>query len=226
MAIMVTCSCGKTLQAKDEWAGKSVKCPGCQTVLKVPGLKAGSPPAPAAAPKAPPRRPRDEEEIEEEQPVGRRRRDEDEDDRPRKKKRGGGGGGGGDIRDLKEVSPGMLILLGMVTFGIYPLIHIATIHDKLPVEREDDPNFSKTLILLLVPGLNMFYGIWLVYRRLATRINEQCERYGLEPDLSDPLTPMVLSVICCTMPIGYIMMLVWMVKMQSKVNELIQAANG
>jgi len=29
MAISVTCSCGKALRVKDEWAGKTVTCPGC-----------------------------------------------------------------------------------------------------------------------------------------------------------------------------------------------------
>ncbi len=35
MPISVTCSCGKTLQVRDDLAGKAVKCPSCQAVLKV-----------------------------------------------------------------------------------------------------------------------------------------------------------------------------------------------
>jgi hypothetical protein len=46
MAIKVQCSCGKAFAAKDELAGKTVKCPGCQKPLKIPG---GAAPAQAAA---------------------------------------------------------------------------------------------------------------------------------------------------------------------------------
>jgi hypothetical protein len=45
MPIKVTCQCGKSFAAKDELAGKAVKCPNCQQPLRIPG--AG---APAAAP--------------------------------------------------------------------------------------------------------------------------------------------------------------------------------
>jgi hypothetical protein len=37
MPIKVQCSCGKAFAAKDELAGKTVKCPGCQQPLKIPG---------------------------------------------------------------------------------------------------------------------------------------------------------------------------------------------
>ncbi len=36
MAIMFACSCGKSLHAKDELAGKKTKCPGCGVILTVP----------------------------------------------------------------------------------------------------------------------------------------------------------------------------------------------
>ena len=47
MAIKVQCGCGKAFAAKDELAGKTVKCPGCQKPIKIP---AGN--APAAVAKA------------------------------------------------------------------------------------------------------------------------------------------------------------------------------
>jgi ribosomal protein L40E len=49
MAIKVQCSCGKAFAAKDELADKTVKCPGCQKPLKIPG---GTAPAKAAKPEA------------------------------------------------------------------------------------------------------------------------------------------------------------------------------
>jgi hypothetical protein len=49
MPIKVTCQCGKSFSAKDELAGKAVKCPNCQKPLRIPA--ANQPAAPAAAPK-------------------------------------------------------------------------------------------------------------------------------------------------------------------------------
>ncbi|QDV68868.1 hypothetical protein Poly24_25810 [Rosistilla carotiformis] len=49
MAISVKCKCGKTLNLKDEFAGKSIRCPGCKEVLKVPGGGAASAQPPRAA---------------------------------------------------------------------------------------------------------------------------------------------------------------------------------
>ena len=36
MPIAVSCQCGKTLNVRDELAGKAVKCPACQQVIRVP----------------------------------------------------------------------------------------------------------------------------------------------------------------------------------------------
>src|SRR5262245_43878067 len=52
MPIKVQCACGKAFAAKDELAGKTVKCPGCQKPLKIPGgdPAAAKASAPAKAP--------------------------------------------------------------------------------------------------------------------------------------------------------------------------------
>lgn len=51
MPIKISChSCGKTMAAKDELAGRQVKCPDCQTVLMIPAASdATHNPAPVAA---------------------------------------------------------------------------------------------------------------------------------------------------------------------------------
>ena len=56
MPIKVQCACGKAFAAKDELAGKTVKCPACQQPLKIPGGPAAAAPAakPAAAKPAAP----------------------------------------------------------------------------------------------------------------------------------------------------------------------------
>src|SRR5439155_726615 len=49
MPIKVQCACGKAFAAKDELAGKTVKCPVCQQPLKIPGGSAAPAAKPAAA---------------------------------------------------------------------------------------------------------------------------------------------------------------------------------
>ncbi|MFO1063611.1 MAG: hypothetical protein U0892_07080 [Pirellulales bacterium] len=50
MPIKVNCQCGQSLAVPDQYAGKAVKCPKCQTALKVPAA-AGTAPAGSAATK-------------------------------------------------------------------------------------------------------------------------------------------------------------------------------
>ncbi len=58
MPIKVQCACGKAFAAKDELAGKTVKCPACQQPLKIPGGSSAAPAAkPAAKPAAAPAKP-------------------------------------------------------------------------------------------------------------------------------------------------------------------------
>jgi hypothetical protein len=92
MPILVRCDCGKQLKAKDELAGRRVKCPGCGAVLTVPDIDEPAPNRPSAPKAEPPRRPKarsgareeyDEEEEEQEE-------DEDEEEeveRPRRRRR-------------------------------------------------------------------------------------------------------------------------------------------
>ena len=55
MPIQFKCQCGKALAVKDQFAGKSVKCPACGSGIRVPAGSAGAAPAgPAAAPAAQP----------------------------------------------------------------------------------------------------------------------------------------------------------------------------
>lgn len=44
--IKIKCGCGKAIAAKDEWAGRKVKCPGCGKAIAVPGAAAPKPPKP------------------------------------------------------------------------------------------------------------------------------------------------------------------------------------
>lgn len=48
MAIQFTCSCGKQMQAKEDFAGRKMKCPNCQQLLTIPGVFPSSLPDAAA----------------------------------------------------------------------------------------------------------------------------------------------------------------------------------
>jgi len=92
MPIQFTCSCGRKLQAKEEHAGRRVKCPECGAEATVPGpddaVQAGEPPKPKTSPvtAAESRRPA-EDNREDDRPRRRSRNDDDEDDRPRRRSR-------------------------------------------------------------------------------------------------------------------------------------------
>jgi hypothetical protein len=57
IASAVTCTCGKRIATKPEWAGKTIKCPACENRIKVPAAAAPIVPAAAAAKPAPAKRP-------------------------------------------------------------------------------------------------------------------------------------------------------------------------
>src|SRR5437588_12280204 len=59
MPLQVQCSnasCAKVLRVKDEFAGKVVKCPACQTPLKIPAARAIAPAAKPVVKQAAPAR--------------------------------------------------------------------------------------------------------------------------------------------------------------------------
>lgn len=100
MPISVACDCGKSFRVKDELAGRKIRCPHCDTSLRVPGgeKSAGGAARSSQAVVAgdrprPPRMPSrgDLEDEEDRRPSSRRRppRDEDEDDEnfPRRSRR-------------------------------------------------------------------------------------------------------------------------------------------
>src|SRR5688572_14516442 len=53
MPIPVTCTCGKRVAAKDEFAGKRLKCPSCGGAIAIPASQAAAP-QPAAPAQADP----------------------------------------------------------------------------------------------------------------------------------------------------------------------------
>jgi hypothetical protein len=107
MAITFSCSCGKSLQVKDEYGGKRVRCPACSDAITVPQpepqfeVVEDEPVAPPARVRAAPVRakamPTSRDDDDEDRDRKRRRDDdEDDDDRPRSKR------GQYDVQDEEE----------------------------------------------------------------------------------------------------------------------------
>lgn len=55
MSIIVSCDCGKKFKAKDDMAGRKVRCPGCRNTIRIPGGGADSSVAAAATRTSKPR---------------------------------------------------------------------------------------------------------------------------------------------------------------------------
>lgn len=55
MPILLSCDCGKRIKVRDEDAGKRVKCPGCNAVLRIPAPEGVTVEPPRPAPKEVPR---------------------------------------------------------------------------------------------------------------------------------------------------------------------------
>ena len=123
MPILVKCECGRSLRVKDEAAGRRIKCPDCEAVLRVPkpeepdvvedaeaeepppSRKPGPPPVPKKSAVAPAQRKsrfEDEDEDEDDKPKPRK---------PKKKKKG-------PVAEESGTSPLRTILGGVASMVI------------------------------------------------------------------------------------------------------------
>lgn len=69
MPILLACACGKKMKARDELAGKKVKCPGCGAAVAVPLPEEEAEPEIAAVEAAPERRPDPAQAVREKEPA-------------------------------------------------------------------------------------------------------------------------------------------------------------
>jgi hypothetical protein len=240
MNISVTCaSCGKSLEAKEEWAGKNVRCPGCRNMITVPGLKHGPPPLPAVV-KAEPRRDRHDDD----RPP---RRDRYDDDRPPRRPRDDiddlrgrhRDGQPYDIREIKltKMSTGLFVVL-LIFANIVPTIIMLMNHGNLPKVRDDDPSVAKAIGFLFIPFFNLYWAFF-VWLRLIDRLNEAREVVGQEPDLPRGLMKNALIIQVISIPLVFcagvgvlgliaagVMHLIAMAQIQGKVNEIMDVVDA
>jgi len=127
-----------------------------------------------------------------------------------------------------------LLLLHYVTVGLFTVVHLNMMHDKLPKVRRTDPSALVAVGLCFVPGVNL---LWLFFtlRRLCLRINEQRSIRGMEATAPQTFAIIVSTLLLCgfiatILPItGWVLLgatngiliPVFIAMLQASVNELV-----
>ena len=128
------------------------------------------------------------------------------------------------MHQLTEFSVGLVVLLQIVTLGIFSLIWFGLMADKMPKVRHDDPSAGKHIGFMFIPFFN-FYWVFFAYIRLCDRIAEQRQLRGLAPEslkglaIAACIVGFIPYVGCCVGPL--IMWPLFFGMLQSKVNELV-----
>jgi predicted Zn finger-like uncharacterized protein len=141
----------------------------------------------------------------------------------------------GRPHQLSEFSVATLVLLHYLTAGVFSVIYLNLLHDKMPRLRPSDPTATKAIGLCFIPGVNLLW-FFFTYHRLCLRINEQRRFHGL-PETA-PMT-LALAVPLLTLfgsltyvlpapgfivlsVLGLIVLPIFAAMVQNSVNELVE----
>lgn len=85
----------------------------------------------------------------------------------------------GQRHHLTSFPVASLVLLHFVTAGVFTIVHLNMLHERMPRLRRDDPSATVAVGLCFVPLFNLY---WLAFslHRLCLRVNEQRRFAGLE----------------------------------------------
>ena len=78
---------------------------------------------------------------------------------------------------LTSFSTVWVVVLSIVTFGIFNIIYYGLMQDRLPKVKPDDPSTGKFIVLLIIPFVNLVFT-FIYWPRLADRINFQYRLRG------------------------------------------------
>ena len=95
-----------------------------------------------------------------------------------------------------------LVLLHYVTAGVFSIIYLNLLHDKMPRLRRNDPSATMAIGLSFVPVVNLIW-FFFTYRRLCLRINEQRRYAGMDETAPASLGFAVALLTACS-PLAYI----------------------
>lgn len=112
----------------------------------------------------------------------------------------------------------LAVLLHIVTFGIFSVVHYAGQGGRLPALDPGDPSPGKAVGLFLVPYFNL-YWMFAFPTRLADRINLQLRLRGEAPMVSQPLV--VASAISTALFVVPVLWVFTVVQMQQAINRIV-----
>ncbi|MCP4246142.1 MAG: hypothetical protein GY778_03750 [bacterium] len=89
-----------------------------------------------------------------------------------------------------------LVLLHIATVGLFTVVYLNLLHDRLPRHRKTDPTGLTAVGLSFVPLLNLLW-FFFTFRRLCVRINEQRRFRGLPETAPQSLAVIVATLLLC-----------------------------
>jgi len=128
---------------------------------------------------------------------------------------------------LTHFNVALMVLLTIVTLGIFPIIHFGLMHGKLPRNRRDDPSAGAAIGLHFVPIYSV-YWMFFVNLRLIDRLNEQRAYAGLRPGNFKGLfiTAAVTSFVPFAGALSLVLFPIYLCQIQGMANELVRVTRG
>lgn len=145
----------------------------------------------------------------------------------------------GQQHTLNPLPVASVVLLHYVSAGLFTVIYLNLMHDRMPRIRRDDPSATVAVGLSFIPIVNL---AWLCFsmHRLCLRINEQRQFHGLAPRAPQWLAIPVCGLLACGAlaafwaettglvllgGVGLIAAPIFLALVQDSVNELLDEQN-
>jgi hypothetical protein len=102
----------------------------------------------------------------------------------------------GQQHTLNPLPVAAVVLLHFLTAGLFSIIYLNLLHERMPRLRRSDPSATAAIGLCFVPLVNLVW-FFFSYHRLCVRINEQRRFGGLPPTAPEWLSVPVCLLLAC-----------------------------